>query len=303
MRIRKRTLKLIFIALFILIIGYFIINYFIYKNPYQFNGDKLYYSENRGQTKYEISLLNSTGGLDIFSVNFFSKNFLQYETKIYGLLFMQKGKKEVPGLVLLPGGGVSKESESRLASIIAESGYAVLTFDQRGIGETDGYYLGFDQDFQIFSEGKEPIQHLSVYDGLKAFDVLKEVKNVDKNNIAIAGESMGARYAIIAAAIEKRLKGVIVISSAGFHVKKESSMANSYLLSIDPDHYISDISPRFVFMLHGTNDTKVSLNDTKFTFNLGKEPKRFFAAEGCGHGYCDKMEEELREDLRTLFGK
>ncbi|MBU0627627.1 MAG: alpha/beta hydrolase [Nanoarchaeota archaeon] len=302
MKIKKRTLKLILFVILVLIIAFFVFK-FINKPKYQIEGNKMYYSPDRGDAEYKMSLMNSTGTLDIYSINFMSRPFLGNEAKIYGFLFMPKSKENVPGLVLLPGGGVSKEAEARLASIISEWGYAVLTIDQRGIGETVGNYPGMEQDYSLFLEGNEPIQHLSVYDALKSFDVLSEIKGVDKNNIAIAGESMGARYAIIAAAIEKRFKGVIVISSAGFHVKSSNLASNNYLMSIDPDNYIADISPRDVFMLHGTNDRTVNIKDAEYTFSLAKEPKKFFTAEGCRHGYCDKMEEELRGDIGELFDR
>jgi len=97
--------------------------------------------------------------------------------------------------------------ELRLAKKIASFGYAVFTFDQRGVGETGGYYPNLEQDYKISLDGKEPIQHLSVYDALKAYDFLKRIKQVDKKNIVMAGESMGGRYAMIAAAQEKNVKG------------------------------------------------------------------------------------------------
>ena len=302
MKIKKKTLKWIFAVFVVLILAFFVFES-MNKPQYKLDGDKIYYSSDRLDVEYKMALLNNTDTLKIYSINFMSRPFLGDDVKIYGWLFMPKDKENVPGLVLLPGGGVSKEAEARLASIIAGWGYAVLTIDQRGIGETDGYYPNMEQDYQIFLDGKEPIQHLSVYDALKSFDVLGMIEGVDKGNIAIAGESMGARYAIIAAAIEKRFKGVIVISSAGFHVKNSNLALNPYLMSIDPDNYIADISPRDVFMLHGTNDSTVHIDDAKFSFNLAKEPKRFFTAEGCKHGYCDKMEEELKEDIRALFDK
>ena len=302
MKIKKRTLKLIFVVFLILILAFFVFK-FMNKPKYKLEGDKIYYSSERGNAEYKMSLLNDTGTLNIYSINFMSRAFLDKDARIYGWLFMPRGKENLPGLVLLPGGGVSKEAEARLASIISNWGYAVLTIDQRGIGETGGNYPNMEEDYNIFLEGKEPIQHLSVYDTLKSFDVLGMIEGVDKNNIAIAGESMGARYAIIAAAIEKRFKGVIVISSAGFHVKNSNLASNPYLMSIDPDNYISDISPREVFMVHGTNDSTVNIKDAEYTFSLAKEPKKFFIAEGCKHGYCDKMEEELKEDLIVLFNK
>jgi fermentation-respiration switch protein FrsA (DUF1100 family) len=112
---------------------------------------------------------------------------------------------------------------------------------------------------------------------------------------------MGGRYALIATALDKRVVGVITISSSGFHIKEDSQPYTPYFLSIDPDNYISKISPRQVLMLQGDNDSIVSLEDAKYTFNLAKEPKKFFIAKGCGHGYCENMSEEFKKDLNVLF--
>jgi len=273
------------------------------KDPYSFKGDKMYYSENRGKPVYEMKLNSSNETFDIYNLDFQSRDFLAYPTKIYGLLLIPKNAKDTPAVVLLPGGGVTKEGETPVAEMITREGYAVFTIDQRGVGQTGGYYLNFEDDYNIFAQGKEPVQHLSVYDALRAYDVLKEIKGIDKNSIAIAGESMGGRYAIIAGAVEKNFKGVIAISSAGFHVKKSSEPYNPYLLSVDPDHYIADVSPRNLFMLHSTNDTTVKIEDAEYTFSIAKEPKKFFTVQDCGHGYCKAMHDDLINSLKILFGK
>jgi len=56
-------------------------------------------------------------------------------------------------------------------------------------------------------------------------------------------------------------------------------------------------------MLQGDNDSTVKLEDGNYTFNIAKEPKRFFIADGCGHGYCEKMSNEFMEDIKILYGK
>lgn len=304
--IKKRTLLIAIIALVILLALMFFLFFYKPASIYQFKDDTFYYSQNRGTPEYNISLNRSDDTLEVYNIRFKSRNFMNYETVIYGLLFKPKlasesSNSDVPGLVLLPGGAVTKESEGILAEKIVKLGYAVLTIDQRGVGQTGGYYLGLEQDYSIFANGDEPIQHLSVYDGLASTDVLRDLKGIDKNNIAIAGESMGGRYAIIAAVQDKRLKGALIISSAGFGFEKTGKLYDSYLISVDPDHYIDKIPPNKLFMLHGSNDSTVNISEAERTFSLAKEPKRFFTAEGCPHGYCDGMYDELVTDLKMMF--
>lgn len=303
MKIKKSSLLIIVLMSIAIAIFYFYNSQPI--DSYSFRDDKFSYSENRGKPDYQISLTNSTATLNIYAINFQSRNFMQYPTRIYALLFMPKEGKDFPGIIYLPGGGMKKEQRVPLVSKLAEKGYAVLIIDQRGIGQTEGYYLNFEEDYQIFSQGKEPIQHLSVYDVLKSFDVLRSIDKVGKNNIVVAGESMGGRYAIIAAALDKKIKGLVVISSSGFDVKKDSQPYNSYLLSIDPDSYIEKISPRDVVMFHSINDSVVQLQVAQHTFSLAKEPKEFFVYdnETCQHGYCPAMQENLEKTLKKIFEK
>ncbi|PIN88927.1 hypothetical protein COU57_06965 [Candidatus Pacearchaeota archaeon CG10_big_fil_rev_8_21_14_0_10_32_14] len=272
---------------------------------YRLDGDTLFYSPNRETPKFNQDYFYTNESIDVYKINFMSRNFSTYEARIYGLLFLPKTEtkeNKVSGVVLLPGGGGSKEGETRLALIIANFGYAVLTIDQRGIGQTEGYYLNPNQDFTVFSKGIEPIQHLSVYDALLSYDVLKSIDGVDPKNIALVGESMGARYATIATAIDLSIKGNIAISSAGFHIPQNLPPSEqNYYNSIDVDNYVDKISPRPIYMLHGSNDTVIPLKDARETFALAKEPKKFFVAQNCQHGYCEAMYDELKNDLKEIF--
>lgn len=298
----KKTKNWLIFLGFILVIFLIVFFFILHHNKQSITGYSSSYL-NRPAPSYEMSLKQMKGSIDIYSVTYQSKNFLNYPSTIYGLLFIPRDAEDIPGIVMLPGGSVNKESFTTRSLEMANLGYAVLVIDQRGIGETGGPYPTMQEDYQIFASGEESIQHLGVYDALAASDVLRDIKGVDRKNIAILGESMGGRYAIIATALDKKLKGTITISSAGFHFEDESQPYTAYILSIDPDKYIADISPRPVLMLQGDNDSIVSLEDAEYTFNLAKEPKKFFIAEGCGHGYCEKMSEEFKKDLDILFEK
>jgi uncharacterized protein len=296
----KRKKRIIIWSIILILLVILILFVIINKSQTSNNGYPKDYL-NRPKPEYQMTLKETRDSIDIYSLNFKSKPFMDSPALIYGLLFMPKDKENIPGIVMLPGGGVAKEGFTTRAIDLAKSGYAVLVIDQRGIGQTGGDYPSMQQDYEIFASGKEPIQHLSVYDSLVASDVLRDLKEVNKKNIGIIGESMGGRYAIISTALDKKLKGVIVISSSGFNFQDESQPYTPYLLSIDPDQYVSKISPRPILMLQGDNDSIVKLEDAQHTFSLAKEPKRFFIAQGCGHGYCDKMPDEFKKDLKILF--
>jgi len=63
-----------------------------------------------------------------------------------------------------------------------------------------------EYDFKLFSESKEPVEHMMVYDALRAVDVLKQDVRIDAQRIAVIGESNGGRFAIIATALDLILK-------------------------------------------------------------------------------------------------
>jgi len=242
--IKKKTLKKAVLVIFLFMIG--IIVFKNQPNPeiYSITGSVIAYSEERNTPNYQQVFSHTENAIDIFSVVYSTRPLLDQPLSIHGLLFIPQGKKNIPGVVYLPAGGGTKEGRSPLAKRIAAEGYAVLVIDQRGIGDTGGRYLSFEDDHQLFSQGEEPVQHLSVYDALAATDVLRDIKEINQNQIVMIGESMGGRYALIATALDIRIRGVIGISTAGFHIPNNpDDPGNNFMRSIDADQYIRRISP------------------------------------------------------------
>src|SRR3989338_1151643 len=259
----------------------------------------LYYPDNREDVKFRREDYGIEGNISIHKIIYQSRN-----GNIYGLLVLPTSAEELlPGVVLLPGAGVSKESELGLAKKIAGLGAAVLTIDQRGVGETNGYFPALDGDYAGFLKGQEPVQHLMVYDALRAYDLLKKAPFTDSDRVIIAGESLGGRIAVIAAAIEKDINGVLAISSAGlgFEPKGDKSKDN-FLLSIDSEHYIGMITPRKLVIMHNANDSNIPLSSAIRAFSKAEEPKQFVFVNdtACNHGYCDSMYDGLVDALDYL---
>ncbi len=259
----------------------------------------LYYPLNRGNIKFYRENYGETENLTISKIIYQSK-----DENVYGFLVLPKFAADLlPGVVLLPGAGVGKESELELAKNIAQLDAAVLVIDQRGVGETGGNIPNLDEDYSSFLGGKEPYQHLIVYDALRAYDLLYSAPFIDPERIIISGESFGGRIAVIAAAIDRNINGVLVISSAGLDFKGgPDEKKNTFLKSIDSDHYIRLISPRKLVMIHAINDTIIPLNSAARTYQKAQEPKQFFLINdtGCKHGYCDSMYEGIVSALDYL---
>ena len=227
--------------------------------------------------------------------------FNSHGKNVYGLLIMLKQKEKVPAIIALPAAAGTKESREWYGQMFLEMGYATLILDQRGIGETDGAIVDLQQDYEAYRKNEAVFQNLFVEDVTNAVNVLSRIKGIDKERIAVLGESMGGRYAIIAAARDKRLKAAFIISSSGFRTSSVDYYFNQFVASINPNEYISKISPRRVVMFHSDNDTVITLEDAQFTYSRANEPKEFVLVNGCEHGYCDVMYEKLKSNLNAVF--
>jgi len=261
----------------------------------------LYYPEDRGAVEFSRSNYSENDSITVSRVIYRSKG-----ANIYGFLVLPKMAVNVmPAVVLLPGAGVSKESELPLAEQISQLGMAVLTIDSRGVGETGGSFPSLDEDYASFLQSKEPVQHLVVYDALRGFDLLRSAPFIDKNRVIIAGESFGGRVAIIAAAIDKNVEGTLVISTAGFHFPGGNETSKDmFIKSIDSDHYIDDLTPRKLVMIHNYNDKNILVSSAAASFSIAQEPKGFLVVNdtNCNHGYCDSMYQGLVEGLDWIVG-
>ncbi|MBU0953459.1 MAG: hypothetical protein KKA90_03505 [Nanoarchaeota archaeon] len=210
----------------------------------------------------------------------------------FGLLTLpEEGEPPYPVFIVLPGAGVTKEGEQHgLSADLNSLGFATLTLDIRGQGESTSPILDFQSDFEQFSSGQEATHHQQVYDILRAYDFLQADDQF--STISVAGESAGARYGIIAAAIEPGIHGVIGISTGGYTAANLSAKELQYLNSINPLFYAPLVSPRPVVLLHSTNDSIVPYEDAQALFAAAGEPKQFFPFDKPGHGY-DPLEKEM----------
>lgn len=221
---------------------------------------------------------------------------------VQALLRIPANASSLPGIILLPGAGVSKEDEQGLAVQLSKMGYATLTLDQRNQGA-----INVDKDLELFKAGLEPVEYLMVYDALKATDVLSVQPEIDPERLAILGESNGGRFAIIACALEPSLNGVIGISTSGYGTEEidSASVADSeiyrFYFSIDPNTYLSALPPSRLSMLHSFNDTVVSYELALRTFILAEEPKAMYNTTEETHGYTASMRPYLEKELALIF--
>ncbi len=132
-------------------------------------------------------------------------SFIVKGLKLYGMLHLPSGKGPFPALTMLHGFTGQRVEPHRLfvkiARKLAPQGIAVLRFDFRGSGESEG-------DFKDMTVSGE------IEDALASLDFLASQPEVDKNRMGVLGLSMGGFVASCVAAKDPRVK-FLVLWAAG----------------------------------------------------------------------------------------
>jgi hypothetical protein len=251
------------------------------------------------QPQYELGPCEDSDNSTLCEVMFTSR-----DVRVAGLLRRPKAHQAngTPAVVLLPGATVTKEQEQGLAKYLCSLGYASITLDQRNSGGID-----MQGDLEKFLKGTEPTEHKMVYDALVAAEILRSQPEIDKSRIIYAGESNGARFAIIACALDTKSRGVIAISTCGYGADEaiasgilKSPDAIRFYRSIDPESYLRKIPPRRFMMFHSQNDPIISYEYANRTYSKASEPKGFHAVECAVHGRCPQMDASLEKELAQM---
>jgi dipeptidyl aminopeptidase/acylaminoacyl peptidase len=242
--------------------------------------------------EWEETLMQENGSVSLSRVIFYNPG-----GDVYALL--AEPEEPVAAIVFAPGAGVKKEAHTNRALSYAEQGIAFLVLDIRGNGgETRGENTDFEREYQEFLKGVWPQTYLTIQDLVLAGEMLESRNKVP---VFAAGSSNGARYAIIAAAIDDMFSGCAAVSTCGYGNAGENynGDARRFLLSVDPSHYIGMISPSPVWAFHSTADTIIPYEDGLALFTLAGEPKEFFTFNGT-HGINRDADRILVEQVLTF---
>jgi len=212
--------------------------------------------------------------------------------KIKGWFIKGNGKGRVPTVIICHGLGANRSDFTELAAGLSRNGYNTLLFDFRGHGESERKASSFG--------------YLEQRDLLGAIRYVKERKDVDAEEIAVYGFSMGGAVAILTAAETSDIKGVIADSSfTTLREQGERLFSGSFLPSsiflrpitwmyelyfrldagkVAPIDRIHDISPRGVMIIGGGEDEQMPSSDAMRLFAAAGEPKELWLIPGAVHG-------------------
>ena len=166
---------------------------------------------------------------------------------------------------------------------LVASGFNVFIFDYRGYGR---------------SEGDPSLRGIQL-DAEAALGKLLTLPSVDRNRIALFGQSLGGTAAVnlAAAAPGKGLVKALIIDSAfaSHRIIAREKIENLcfwpfpdllspfFSSSYSPIKRIADIAPAPVLILHGLHDSIVPVNHSSLLFAAASAPKELWLTTGEGH--------------------
>jgi hypothetical protein len=165
--------------------------------------------------------------------------------------------------------------------------------------------MDFTTGYDAYRSGDMPAQYAQIYDVLLGYDYVRSRNDLDGGNVSVLGESMGGRYAIVAAGLEAGLKAAFVVSSSPYGLDARNNIdVLRFVESIEPATYLKNLPPRKLVMFHFTNDTIIPIDYGRSLYDKADQPKAWHQYNGSVHGvYSDMYAPDLHAELRNVFGR
>jgi fermentation-respiration switch protein FrsA (DUF1100 family) len=210
-------------------------------------------------------------------------------------LWLPETEPPWPGIVILHGAGSRKENHADFGRLASGSGWAALTFDQRGHGESGG-----------------AMAPAAIIDAIAMARFLAAADGVDPGHVCARGSSMGGLVAIHAAATSEAIAGAIAICPASERGLLRSLRKGELEMQADTDalepwleeHDLRDavalMGPKPLILLHASGDESVPVEWSTELYEHAPEPRRLVVVPG-GHHRSIQHDAELQaQALRWL---
>jgi alpha-beta hydrolase superfamily lysophospholipase len=211
-----------------------------------------------------------------------------------------------PAVVILHGAGSQKENHADFARLATEHGFAALTFDNRGHGESEG---------ELGARALSDMQRL--------VRMLCERSEVDEARIAVRGSSMGGLLALHLAAASGGVAGAVAIcpatedlmlgdvrrvaageppapGSALASMRVDAASLAAWLEEHDVRDAVGRIGAKPLFLVHARGDEVVPYELSEELYEHAQEPKRLLLLDGGDHRSAQHDPEIQGETLRWL---
>lgn len=212
-------------------------------------------------------------------------------------LWLPRHEPPWPAMVILHGAGSSKESHADFGRACAASGWAAISYDQRGHGEST-----------------EPMSPAALADVGRMAALLASRQGVDATRICVRGSSMGGYLAIHAAATEPRIAGAIAICPASeeglrrglrdgsLTMRADVDALDAWLAEHDLRTAVARIAPRPLIILHAHGDDRVPYRWSQELHDHAGEPRRLVILPG-GHHRSVQHDPELQGMALRWLGR
>ena len=233
------------------------------------------------------------------SIQILPTSFQSESETIRGYFVVPKGKGPFPGICKFHGLPGSPDQVSGFATRLAESGFAVLTFDFRGFRTSDGQW-------SLAGEVK---------DAYEAVSHLIASQYVRPGWVGIYGASYGGAIAVLAAVRDERISAVClrapVYDTLEFALSPVFQAGLAELLRTGPDQMhgianpivrkrvidavikeshslnpmkvIGKMAPRPLFFITGDADFGIPVAGVRRLYDLAPDPKKLVIVEGADH--------------------
>ncbi len=204
-------------------------------------------------------------------------------------------------MVILHGAGSRKENHGDFARMCAAGGWAAISYDQRGHGES-----------------ADEMGPAALGDVAKMARFLASHDRVDPARICVRGSSMGGFWAIHAAATSKTIAGAITICPAGephlrrmlarkkldFRVSEPSRDAlAAWLGEHDLREAAELMGPKPLIILHAKGDERIPSDFSEELHARKPEPKKLILLPGGHHRSIQHDQEMQSVALNWLAGR
>ena len=186
---------------------------------------------------------------------------------------------DFPGVVVVHGAGSRKENHADFARLANAHGWAALTFDLPGHGDSKPAMTGAAVEAVI-----SMVDRLAVQPG------------VDPGRIIVRGSSLGGFLAICAAAETDEIAGVIAICPASedhlargvrggrFEMRVGDPLdLEGWLVSQDVREAVRRIGGRPLILMHAEGDTQIPSDHSADLFEEASEPRKLVIVPGGAH--------------------
>lgn len=225
--------------------------------------------------------------------------FLSEGQKISGVLHLPE--KKSPACVIASHGLLSsKESEKYIAlgDRLSQEGIAMLRFDFRGIGESEGRMEDDTVSRRIVDLGS-------------AIEFVRSRRDM-RNRIGFLGSSLGGYVSLIKASQDEKIRAVVIWATP-FHLDdlKSNQGTEGHPLPEEaffedlPKHRLLPLLPKVsnCLVIHGEKDELVPVDQAWEIFHSLGGPKEIRILEGADHRLTDPIHRTRAMDLSTAWFK